>query len=561
MIASISAEEFQRFQSQLLDLREAQITANEARLKAEKRVKQLEELSHTKLALIEAQSTSANRSRLEELRQENTLLRDKLLSTESSFQLQSSTLRAECHRLTNELDELQQKLSQSNNNNDNKVKNSKLCQTINNPLNIQHKSIQVNCDDPDDYQIPAFLRQNIEQLEHSLETANSTHHRLKQTIEQLNSRVTLLENKLSVEISNYQNQIDQLNNEKNALCTELNTYQEKMLQSEVLEKELRNQIDSVKRRSEKLNHELRRQLNRFLLGCNNNNSDVEAANLRKTSLHSSSSSLSSNFNLTATTTTTTTMPGSSTSHGMLPNEVNSVNAMNGQLTKDPSGHSNISTPKNSFHEMPPGFFSTADFKAIIDRMSEVQEENCILRRLKKRLEADLTAKSLVIQKELDNYLKSPSPLSSQKSTPPPPTAAAAAYSTVVTGSTASAMTTTVTTIGSSSSSSGSQYRAIRSNSHIATSSSSSPSTYYSSTASPSTSSVANNPFTSLTWFPFMRSTMSNSTDSPTSFTSTSTSSMTLSSVNIQTVNRLKLMCEELLTENIQLKEQLQQTSQ
>ncbi|CAH8862154.1 unnamed protein product [Trichobilharzia szidati] len=548
MIASISAEEFQRFQSQLLDLREAQITANEARLKAEKRVKQLEEeLSHTKLALIEAQSTSANRSRLEELRQENTLLRDKLLSTESSFQLQSSTLRAECHRLTNELDELQQKLSQSNNNNDNKVKNSKLCQTINNPLNIQHKSIQVNCDDPDDYQIPAFLRQNIEQLEHSLETANSTHHRLKQTIEQLNSRVTLLENKLSVEISNYQNQIDQLNNEKNALCTELNTYQEKMLQSEVLEKELRNQIDSVKRRSEKLNHELRRQLNRFLRGCNNNNSDVEVANLRKTSLHSSSSSLSSNFNLTATTTTTTTMPGSSTSHGILPNEVNSVNAMNGQLTKDPSGHSNISTPKNSFHEMPPGFFSTADFKAIIDRMSEVQEENCTLRRLKKRLEADLTAKSLVIQKELDNYLKSPS-----SSTPPPPPTAAA-YSTIVTGSTASAMTTTI----GSSSSSGSQYRAIRSNSHIATSS---PSTY-SSTASPSTSSVANNPFTSLTWFPFMRSTMSNSTDSPSSFTSTSTSSMTLSSVNIQTVNRLKLMCEELLTENIQLKEQLQQTSQ
>nr|CAH8862048.1 unnamed protein product [Trichobilharzia regenti] len=559
MIASISAEEFQRFQSQLLDLREAQITANEARLKAEKRVKQLEEeLSHTKLTLVEAQSTSANRSRLEELKQENALLRDKLLSTESSFQLQSSTLRAECHRLTNELDELQQKLSQSNN----KVKNSKLCQTINNnshnTLNIQHKSIQVNCDDPDDYQIPAFLKHNIEQLEHSLETANSTHHRLKQTIEQLNSRVTLLENKLSVEISNYQNQIDQLNNEKNSLCTELHTYQEKMMQSEVLEKELRNQIDSVKRRSEKLNHELRRQLNRFLRGCNNNNSDVEAANLRKTSLHSSSSSLSSNFNVTAAT---TTMSGSSTSHGILPNELSSVNVMNGQLTKDPSGYSNISTPKNSFHEMPPGFFSTADFKAIIDRMSEVQEENCTLRRLKKRLEADLTAKSLVIQKELDNYLKSPSSSSSQKPTPPPPpTTPAVAYSTVVTGSTASTTTTTIGSSSSSAAAAASHYRAIRSNSHIVTSSSSPSTTTYSSTTSSSTSLVANNPFTSLTWFPFMKSTPSNSTDS--SFTSSSsTSSMTLSSVNIQTVNRLKLMCEELLTENIQLKEQLQQTNQ
>ncbi|VDP79429.1 unnamed protein product, partial [Schistosoma curassoni] len=88
---------FQRFQSQLLDLREAQITANDAKLRAEKRIKQLEEeLIYTQSALTNAQTTfSDHNSLFEELKQENKLLRDKLFNTESSFQLQSSTLRAE----------------------------------------------------------------------------------------------------------------------------------------------------------------------------------------------------------------------------------------------------------------------------------------------------------------------------------------------------------------------------------------------------------------------------------------------------------------------------------
>nr|AAW26865.1 SJCHGC05620 protein [Schistosoma japonicum] len=198
MVTSISAEEFQRFQSQLLDLREAQITANDARLRAEKRVKQLEEeLLYTQTALTEAQ-TNLDRSYVEELKQENKLLRDKLLSTESSFQLQSSTLRAECHRLTNELEKLSNYANNSNNNRlvDNVQFNSQYCQTT--PSSIQHRSIQVNNNDNDNTnvvsdRIPAHLIEDIENLENSLKQANSTHIRLKQSIEYLNNKVCTLE--------------------------------------------------------------------------------------------------------------------------------------------------------------------------------------------------------------------------------------------------------------------------------------------------------------------------------------------------------------------------------
>ncbi|CAH8606126.1 unnamed protein product [Heterobilharzia americana] len=506
MVSSISAEEFQRFQSQLLDLREAQITANDARLRAEKRVRQLEEeLIRTQTALNEAES-AISRSRVEELKQENTLLRDKLLSTESSFQLQSSTLRAECHRLTTELDRLSQQLSQ---NNSDKPKNSQICQTFN--TEIQHKSIQVDSNDFQDYRIPAFLAGDIEKLEDSLERADSTHCRLKETIEQLNAKVNTLENKLSLEINNYQSEICKLVKEKDSLSVQLNKCQEKVIQSEGLEKELRNQIDAVKRRSEKLNHELRRQLNRFLRSCNNNNGDSESVNLRKTSLHSSSSSLSSNLNITPT--------GSSTPSGVS-NETNTL-SVNGQISKDSTPkYSSASMLKNSFSEMPPGFFSATDFKALIDRMSEVQEENCTLRRIKKRLEADITAKSLVIQKELDNYLKSPMVL--QKDSLP--------HCTSSTTSTTSSLSN--------------QYSSLSNAVHSSNVSINSPS---------SSSLVANNPFSSSTWFPFMKGLSLNSDSSSPTVNTTTT---TLSSVNLQTVNRLKLMCEELLTENIQLKEQL-----
>ncbi|KAK4468197.1 hypothetical protein MN116_008356 [Schistosoma mekongi] len=490
MVTSISAEEFQRFQSQLLDLREAQITANDARLRAEKRVKQLEEeLLYTQTALTEAQ-TNLNRSYIEELKQENKLLRDKLLSTESSFQLQSSTLRAECHRLTNELD----KLSNDVNNNNNRLVdniqfNSQYCQTT--PSSIQHRSVQVNTNDDDNTnvvsdQIPAYLIEDIENLENSLKQANSTHTHLKQSIDYLNNKVCTLEDKLLVNFTNSQQIIHKLTVENEYLSMELSKSQEKCNQFEIIENDLRNQIDVIKRRSEKLNYELRRQLNRFI--TRGQNGDIESVvQLRKNSVHSSSSSLcSSHIN----SSNNNTVSGTSTS-----DETMGDLKMNGKV-------SNVTMSKHSFSDMPPGFFSTADFKAIIDRMSEVQEENCTLRRYKKRLEADLLIKSQIIQNGLDNYLKS--------------------SSFIVKQSTSYDSTTSVP---------------------ITSSFSLSPTSY-------SSSMITNN--NTIAWFPFLKNFTTNF-DS----TSTTSTSSSLSSVNLQTVNRLKLMCEELLTENITLKEKLQ----
>ncbi|CAI2731636.1 unnamed protein product [Schistosoma spindalis] len=396
MVTSISAEEFQRFQSQLLDLREAQIIANDAKLRAEKRIKQLEEeLIYTQSTLTNNQIIFSNHnSQLEELKQENKLLRDKLFNTESSFQLQSSTLKAECYRLTNELDKLSQQLSSNHTDTTNSSSSSSsrqdnFCQTI--IITLQDKSIQTNNHNANFElnQIPAFLIHDIETLTNSLKQANLTHDKLKQTIEHLNNKIDTIENKLLLDLLNNQQIIKKLTKENKSFTIELNQSQEKCNQFHILESELRNQIDVIKRRSEKLNHELRRQLSRFI---RNQNGDMETSiQIRKNSLHSSSSSLcSSNNNINHT------ILGTSTSDDI----------MNDSIMNNKS--SNVSMPKNTnFHEMPPGFFSTADFKAIIDRMSEVQEENCTLRRCKKRLEADLMAKSKVIQKGLDNYLQSP----------------------------------------------------------------------------------------------------------------------------------------------------------
>ncbi|TNN08085.1 GRIP1-associated protein [Schistosoma japonicum] len=484
MVTSISAEEFQRFQSQLLDLREAQITANDARLRAEKRVKQLEEeLLYTQTALTEAQ-TNLDRSYVEELKQENKLLRDKLLSTESSFQLQSSTLRAECHRLTNELEKLSNDVNNSNNKRlvDNVQFNSQYCQTT--PSSIQHRSIQVNNNDNDNTNVPT---QRI--------------FALKQSIEYLNNKVCTLEDKLLVNFTDSQQIIHKLTVENEYLSIELSKSQEKCNQLEIIENDLRNQIDVIKRRSEKLNHELRRQLSRFII--RGQNGDVESvAQLRKNSVHSSSSSLcsshinSNNNNNTVSVTSTS-------------DEIMSDLKVNGKV-------SNVTMSKCSFNEMPLGFFSTADFKAIIDRMSEVQEENCTLRRYKKRLEADLLTKSQIIQNGLDNYLNS--------------------YSFTVKQSTSNDSNTSLST--------------------TTTTTTSSSSSFPLSTTSYSSSMITNNntfPNTTI-WFPFLKNFTSNSNSSSSSTTTLPTSS--LSSVNLPTVNRLKLMCEELLTENIALKEKI-----
>lgn len=450
MKSAISAEEFQRFQTQLLSLREAQITANEAKLNAERKVKFLEEeITRLRTSLNDAQSI-VNLPELEELRRENELLRDKLLNTESSFQLQASTLRSECQRLTMELDQL--KIISSN-----ELVVTRECQTL--AKLFDHSFVQT---DTAQDSSSTGVNEYVEKLEYSLDLANTMLSQLTLTVESLQFKVDGLEADLHFKLLAYQNSNSDLKNENSSLKLSLSQLREKLSSSIENEHSMKNQLEAVKRRSEKLNREFRRQLIRFM---RSNPNDVESSSLCKTSLHSSISSLSSNLN------SNDEMCAESNHTGI----IHSINSQNVQ----PAHNS------NQFEDMPSGFFSTADFKTLVDRMTYVQEENYTLRKANQRLEADLKAKSYVIQSELNRRLTA-MPMSNVANT----------------------LTTTVST-------------------------------------NPTTN-VKTLGLSPLSWFPFSTKTHN----------AGSNQSAELSSINVQTVNRLKLMCEQLLTQNIQLTEKL-----
>ena len=103
MQTSLTAEEFARFQSQLLQLRQQKYIAEESRSRAEGKVATLENaLAQQSGELAELRSRLSriqHAGDIEAVIKENHSLRQRLLNVESSFQLQSSTLRAECERL------------------------------------------------------------------------------------------------------------------------------------------------------------------------------------------------------------------------------------------------------------------------------------------------------------------------------------------------------------------------------------------------------------------------------------------------------------------------------
>lgn len=106
MQTQISAEEFARFQAQLLQLRQEKYAADEATSRAHKQVLGLEEaLAHKSGELAELRSSLSRIQRagdIDAVFRENQTLRQRLINIESSFHLQTATLRAECERLQSE---------------------------------------------------------------------------------------------------------------------------------------------------------------------------------------------------------------------------------------------------------------------------------------------------------------------------------------------------------------------------------------------------------------------------------------------------------------------------
>ncbi|THD20456.1 Ubiquitin-protein ligase BRE1 [Fasciola hepatica] len=375
MQPTISVEEFQRFQCQLLDVREAQIQATDARLRAEARVKQLEaQVGELQTALTTAEA-STQQSRVEQLIRDNALLREKLQATESGFQLQSSTLREECTHLTAELDRLNSLLS--------RPRHDQVVQT----MSLVSTNAQIQTDNPETPTSPlvpadsSAVFETIQDVEDHMESLIAF---IKRNLE---GKLADLERRLEVELNAFRSRILERNVAENKLIAELKESRRCTQQARDLEQEARNQLAAVKNRSEKLTRELRRQLARVIRGTG----DSERASLRKTSIYSSSSSLSSATNI----------PGNGTTTG--------GSLMNGDVcgaTLRPSVDETGGGLFLSQSDIPAGFFPVADFKALVDRLSEVQEENCSLRRHVQRLDGELTAKTRALQVEIRNRLVS-----------------------------------------------------------------------------------------------------------------------------------------------------------
>ncbi|CAL8088288.1 unnamed protein product [Calicophoron daubneyi] len=465
MSTTLSAEEFQRYQTQLLDLREGIIEAKDARLRAEKNARQLEDEVTKLRQALNAERNATDRLKLDELQKENRRLREKLLNTESSFQLQSSTLRAECHRLTGELSQLQ--------NLNKTLKTEASCQTE--PIETRSISAQME-------PIASLTGQEIssaqevESLRNALEEAYSAHPLFIKAHQTLEDKVTRLEDLVSGELTSKHNLVQSLAAERSDLLQRLEASERAAADAIANERELRNQLALVKTRGDKLNRELRRQLTRFLRGPSN---ELDQVPLQKTSVYSSSSSLSSNL------TSAPTLP--------VPNgEDTSVNSSSLSIKQNNTTVVLHQSPGTT-ETIPSGFFPAEDFKILVDRMSEVQEENCSLRRTVQRLHSDLVAKDKALQLQFTSRL-----IGDGVPTPVSQSVASFPASSFDTSSLAPSPNSTPTPHSSGSSSGFSFLSLLRPH--------------------PST---------------------------------------TLSSANLETVNRLKRMCEELLTQNIKLSEELE----
>ncbi|VDP87948.1 unnamed protein product [Echinostoma caproni] len=328
MQPTISVEEFQRFQSQLLDLREAQIQATDARLRAESQAKQLEaEVAQLKTSLSAAQAGGPQK-RVDQLLRDNAQLREKLLGTESAFQLQSSTLRAECLHLSSEVERLNGLLS--------KPRNEAIVQT---EPEAQQLHAQVQTDEDQSPNVPRSPSPHPPS-QMTLEAIQEVEGRIDALSGLLNSHVetklSYLENRLEIEVNELRSNIAARDAIEASLVAELKLSKQCTQEARESEQELRNQLIAVKRRSEKLTRELRRQLARVLRATVTGES--ERSSLRKLSIYSSSSSLSSSTNI----------PGSL------------VNG-EGSSRQQPAGETNDGSSLGQ-SDIPVGFFPMADFK-------------------------------------------------------------------------------------------------------------------------------------------------------------------------------------------------------
>ncbi|KAM7533081.1 hypothetical protein Aperf_G00000119317 [Anoplocephala perfoliata] len=348
MQTSISTEEFARFQTQLLDLRQAKYSAEDKLIKAEKKVNSLETaLAHQSGELAELRSRLSCIQRaadIETLTKENNSLRQRLLNVESSFQLQCSTLRAECERLQAENTLLKQN-----------------CHVLSSKSHIETQTehiIMVNT-------ASQSYKSGWASVENQTEITSSE-------VEEWCSKAAKLDNLTEV-----------LEAERKTSEDLLREVARREIDVERLEGELealRSELAVTEKRSEKVQRELQRQLASAMRA------------VKKASKSGKAPSLSS----------LVLVPAEASLDGISVDSFTMCQVQSGnELGGGGSETSSDSQIQQQILRQQQILFSEEDLKGLLARLSEVQEENCTLRHQLKKQKLELDAKSKIIQRTIN----------------------------------------------------------------------------------------------------------------------------------------------------------------
>ncbi|VEL06978.1 unnamed protein product [Protopolystoma xenopodis] len=261
MQVDISPKEFARYQNQLIELRNENYLATEARNKALKTVENLE-VQLAKLS-CELANTNANLTRIQnagnitEIYKENDQLRHKLIGLESSFQLQSSTLRAEVTRLITEKEELLLKgLSPSDAFSRAQKQESQAIQFPSTSIQITNQMTQTDLSGNvviHDEQEAVILRARLQELQSDLQAAHRDRELFSFRLEEANLELRSKEEHFSTKLIDYQQKQEEGQKE-------LARLEQELAQAREIAESSRDAAESIRRRSENVKRDLKRQL-------------------------------------------------------------------------------------------------------------------------------------------------------------------------------------------------------------------------------------------------------------------------------------------------------------
>ncbi|KAL7053630.1 hypothetical protein AAHC03_026953 [Spirometra sp. Aus1] len=401
MQTNISAEEFARFQSQLLEIRQQKYTADEARERAERGAKQLEaSLAAKSCELAEVLSTLSRVQRagdIDSVVRENQVLRQKLVSIESSFQLQTATLRGECERLQADNAVLLSSLKLAGQSSEGHPPGEDICTQTETNFPILPTAI-TQTDPPSMHSASCQTTLSLgdyAHLEKALQASELSLADLEMRLNEANRQ--LIEEKLR-----WGHQHDDLTDQLQERERQVQRLQEEC-------EDIANELATTQTRNERVQRDLRRQLARAIRSFKGSTFAVSGG--ADSSSTSSLVLVNSPFLQQTQPQPAATWNRYAAETDLTSNNSFSIcNTIGGGSSGGGDGGGSDEVSEASSNTSPQNAqtvaFSEEDFRCLLNRLSEVQEENCSLRRQIKRLSADLEAKSVIIQQRLGDRLAS-----------------------------------------------------------------------------------------------------------------------------------------------------------